>query len=455
MAGGHPLKSQVYNLIYMTVLVIIAPWLIYRSLRTGRYRSGVRQKLFGLRACELQTRFSAPTPTIWLHGVSVGEVQLLASFVKKLRQEIPSANLALSTTTESGMQLARQLGIEAELFFFPFDFSWAIKNTLNVLKPDMIVLGELEMWPNLIQVSHAKNVPLVVINGRLSENSFRGYQRFGWLTRSMFSKLSHVAAQTPTYADRFRKCGCSPSRVSVSGNLKFDNVAFDPQEPRVEELRSLLRVQDKDRIVIVGSTQEPEEMLALDSYLELRDEFPNLKLIVVPRHPDRFKHVYNQFETVLARDVALDRIRLQKRSEIHDPLDRWNILIVDSVGELRWWWGLAEVAIVGGSFGSRGGQNMLEPAAYGANVAFGPNTSNFKDITELLLESNAAERIPHLTDMSSWLREQLSNSIPGEKRGLNARRVVAEHQGATRATLDMIHETLGDLAPRESRPVAA
>ncbi|MEM8736700.1 MAG: glycosyltransferase N-terminal domain-containing protein, partial [Planctomycetota bacterium] len=210
------------NLLYLGVLAVALPWLIYRRLTTNRYREGVRSKLFGVKPRDLpplpqpdaakQTGTKTagqlePNKTVWLHGVSVGEVQLLAALHKAWCQQDPSLRFVVSTTTDSGMALARKLFPDASLVYFPFDFTWAIRSTLNAIQPDLIVLGELELWPNLTSISQERGIPLAVINGRLSDGSFRNYRRLSRFTQPMFSRLSYVGAQTKTYAQRFAQCG--------------------------------------------------------------------------------------------------------------------------------------------------------------------------------------------------------------------------------------------------------
>jgi 3-deoxy-D-manno-octulosonic-acid transferase len=358
------------------------------------------------------------------------------------------------------MEVAKKLAINTECFYFPLDFSWAVKRVFSALRPQVLVLGELELWPNLIDIAERYDVPLVVVNGRLSQRSFRGYQRFSWFTKPMFRKLRQVAAQSEEYAERFRRCGCPTERVAVTGNLKFDNVAFDAEHEQVGQLRNLIGIVPpsvdgefapdsnclpeaeagkrvaKFSLLVLGSSQEPEERATVDAFMQLRKSHEQLKLIVVPRHPDRFSTVGMWLEGI--------PFRVQRRSALTNRIsaDSWDILLVDTVGELRWWWGLADIAIVGGSFGDRGGQNMIEPAAYGANVAFGPNTSNFRDVTELLLQANAATRLQSTEAILPWLRSELSKPELGEQRGQLARELIASQQGATRRTIQVLRTVL-------------
>ncbi len=435
------------NAIYAGLIFCLTPWILKRMVTTGRYRQGWRDKLFGLASLSSGTPLMTNAPLIWLHGVSVGEIQLLRPLIEELRAHRPDLRFAVSTTTETGMELARKLLQDSVLlFYFPLDFSWSVRRTLQALKPSLIVLGELELWPNLLDTAHAMQVPIAVVNGRLSERSFRGYQKFFRWTRGMFSKLNSVSAQSATYAQRFVDCGTPPDHVRVTGSLKFDNVSFDRHAPEVESLRRLVGLSDPTssgkRVWVVGSTQTDEEKAACSCFARVREEFPDLKLIIIPRHRERFDTVADELRRIAACQSS--PLHIIRRSTLAVPVDAndWDVLLVDTIGELRWWWGLAEIAVVGGSFGKRGGQNMLEPAAYGVNVGFGPNTSNFRDVVEMLLASDAAQRIASLDALDAWLLEQLRNPEAGQQRGQSAQKLVEEQQGALQRTGQALLEML-------------
>lgn len=431
------------NLVYAAALLLASPWLVVRAIKTGRYRRGSTQKLLGVSARELSVfapqatqQPEATGPMIWLHGVSVGEVQLLKPLMLALRERIPHARFVISTTTRTGMELAERLFADVARIYFPLDFSWAVRRSLDTVKPDLIILGELELWPNFVAIASERMIPLVVANGRLSERSFRGYRRLAWLTQSMFRKLSLVAAQDAGYAQRFVACGASPARVLVTGSLKFDNVNFDRQISSVVKFRELVGLTSAHQVWLAGSTQAPEERAAAEAFFKLHAQYPNLKLIVVPRHPERFDSVYQELDHL--------GLKLLRRSQLGSPIsaDAWHMLLVDTVGELRWWWGLADLALVGGSFGDRGGQNMLEPAAYGADVFFGPNTSNFRDISQLLLAGGGATRLSCTAEILPWIAEQLAQPQPGRVRGEKAQELIRQHQGALARTADAIKKIL-------------
>lgn len=433
------------NVLYASLLVAISPLLILRSIRSGKYRRGWRDKLLGFRRPPFPGSIRCSTvETIWLHGVSVGEVRLLEPIIKEFVRVRPDARFAVSTSTDSGMDLAQslfgqhsQLAGRVQLLYFPLDFSWAVRRVFKSLKPSMLVLCELELWPNLISIAKEEQCPIAVVNGRLSQRSYRGYKRADALTKPMFSSLSFVGAQNAEYADRFTACGVGTDAISVTGSIKFDNVAFDRNCDAVTKLRDLVGirgVQDdapgsKARVFLAGSTQVEEEQGAIAAHLACREQWPSLRTIIVPRHPERFDAVAESLERA--------GVMFWRRSEVSTPLsiDDWEILLVDTIGELAQWWGLAEIALVGGSFGRRGGQNMMEPAAYGANVAFGPHTSNFRDVAELLLGEGGATRLTDIEQLGSWLHGELTNPAPGRRRGANARKLVTSQQGALQRTI--------------------
>ena len=440
------MRKWLWNSLYLTALTAALPWLAYRRATTGRYKHGLREKLFGLdvRSSKLASlACDEHRETIWLHGVSVGEVQLLRPLMDALQIRRPLARFVISTTTQTGMELAERLfPTEVAKIYFPFDFSWAVDRTLATLKPALLVLGELELWPNLVRACNQRGVPIAVVNARLSEKSYRGYQRFRGFVRPMFAGVSLVASQSVTYSQRFANLGSPAKSIVTTGSFKFDNVSFDAGAREVQSLKKLVGIEAEDRVWVVGSTQSPEESAVCDAFLAAREQFPALKLIVIPRHAERFDSV--------AAELAQRGVRLLRRSTLKSNVasSEWDVLLVDTIGELRWWWGVAELALVGGSFGKRGGQNMIEPAAYGTNVAFGPNTSNFRDIVELLLNADAATRLSSLEEISPWLEGELANNMRGVLRGRNAQRLIRNNQGALTRTAELVSNLIQTDSPK-------
>ncbi len=413
----------------------------YRRWRWGKNRRGWLHKLFGW----VPRRYGNAT-CIWFHAVSVGEVNLLFPVVERLKSLNPDLELVFSTTTETGYEVAKVKFPGHTIFFWPYDFSWAVGNAFGRIQPALIVLAELELWPNFIELASRyrsqrlqQGIPVAVINGRLSESSFRGYQRFGWLIRPIFAKLSLVAAQDSTYASRFVQLGCPSQRVLVTGNIKYDGVQTDRSNIYSEQCRQLANIQVGEFVFVAGSTQEAEDVLAAEVYCQLQSEFPQLRLILVPRHPERVARLVSMLTAKGLSAVRRSEIGANRQfADFRIPPSDCPILIVDVVGELNAWWGLADAAFVGGSMGTRGGQNMLEPAAYATPVCFGPNTKNFAQVVAQLLDAKGAVVVHDQAEMQQFVRKVMTNAEWAKALGQRAQHAILQHHGASDQTVQQL-----------------
>ncbi|HEX3725192.1 MAG TPA: glycosyltransferase N-terminal domain-containing protein [Pirellulales bacterium] len=430
--------AYLFNLLYAVLLVLYSPVALFAAWRKGKYRAGLGQRVLGLVPMR-----PSPAPLVWLHAVSLGEVSLIASLVEEVRRRHPAAQIAISSTTVTGYVLAKTRYPDHTVFYCPLDFTWAVRRALRRLRPDLLVLVELELWPNLIAAAKAQGVKLAIVNGRMSDRSFAGYSRLRLLVRRSLAALDLVAVQSPRDADRFLALGARPSTVQAVGSLKFDGAATDRENPVTARLRQLAGFRPGDTVFLAGSTQHPEEQMALDAYRELSAAHPELRLVLVPRHPDRFDEV--------ARLLADSGLSWQRRSHLdsghRDAAAR--VLLVDKVGELAAWWGTAGIAFVGGSMGPRNGQNMIEPAAYGVAVSFGPHTRNFRDVVAALLAGEGAIVVRDGGELARFVRCCLENPAEAQQLGARAARVVASQLGATQRTAEL----LDALLPQD-RPVA-
>jgi len=427
--------SRAFDILYGIALLIASPWLLWRAVFRSRNRRGWGQKLFGL----VQPR-SSENPCVWVHAVSVGEVNLIQPLIEGLQKRRPDLDVVISTTTETGYDLALQKYGQHSVFFYPFDFSWAIKRVIARLRPNLIVLAELEVWPNLISIADASDIPVAVVNGRLSESSFRGYQRFGWLLNSSFKKLTSVSASTQQYGDRFEQLGTPAARIQVTGSTKFDGVATDRKNEKTRHLVELAGLKPDDFVVVAGSTQPGESRMVGRIYQELVAEFSNLRLILVPRHPETCAAVKRELES-----SGLS-VTLRSQLDLPQSMDA-GVILVDVIGELSAWWGCANAAFVGGSMGGaigakRGGQNMIEPAAYGVPVSFGPDTRNFREIVSQLLAEDAAMVVQDEASLTDFFRSVIADPVWATRMGMRARNLVAQHSGASDRTVDGLIELL-------------
>jgi len=433
------------NFVYLMLSACTLPWLLDAAIRKGKYREGWGAKLLG----RVPPR-SSSRPCIWFHAVSVGEVNLLRPVIAQLRQDAPACDCVISTTTRTGYALARKLYAEDHVCYCPLDFSWAVGEAVRRLRPDLLVLAELEIWPNLIGAARRAGARIAVINGRLGDRSFRGYRRIRPLIRRVLREIDLIAAQNPRYARRFRALGAARQAVHVTGSVKFDGAETRRDNPVTCRLRQLWDVADESRVFLAGSTQAPEEQLAIEAFRAVAEQHPQWRLILVPRHPERFDEVA----------ALLDRSGLtwQRRSQLDpsaaSPRARAAVLLVDAVGELGAWWGLATAGFVGGSLVPRGGQNMIEPAAYGVAVCFGPLTANFRDIVALLLERQAAHVVANGSQLTDFLLRCASTPEFARQLGHHAQETVLSQQGAVRKTVRKLLPLLGPPGENPSRKVA-
>ena len=438
------------NILYSLGLLLASPWLVWQTVRKGKYREGFAEKFLG----RVPIRYS-DRPCVWLHAVSVGEVNLLGTLIDELRRRRSDLEFVISTTTITGRAVAKSRYAGHSVVYCPLDFSWAVNEALRRVRPDLLVLAEVELWPNLINAAKQHGAKVAVINGRMSDGSFHGYRRLRFFVARLLRNLDLIAVQSPTYADRFRALGAKPKSVVVTGSLKFDGAETDRANPHTAQLKQLAGITDDGIVFLAGSTQEPEERYALNVFRKLSPSHPRLRLILVPRHPDRFEAV--------ARLLEESGIAWQRRSELGQgeapanpgaPQDFGlagassspRILLVDRMGELGAWWGTAAIAFVGGTFGQREGQNMIEPAAYGTAIAVGPRTKNFRDVVALLAEAEAITVVHHANDLEHFVRRCLENPAVTNAQGQRARTVVMNQLGATQKTADLLEPLIAQHA---------
>jgi 3-deoxy-D-manno-octulosonic-acid transferase len=432
------------NLSYLALLAAIAPWLVFKSVTQGKYRHGWGQKFWGA-----VPRRTGDGRCLWLHAVSVGEVLQLRPIIEALAREQPDLEFVISVTTSTGYEVAREHYPQHRVIYYPLDFSWAVCRALDRLRPTAIVLVELELWPNFLFAAADRGIPVTLINGRITERSYRGYRRIRPLVQAMLERARRLLVQNETYATRFVQLGADRHRISVVGSIKFDGVRTERNNPATQKLRELFGLKAGERVFIAGSTQAPEEQFAIDAWLSAREAHPDLRLILVPRHKERFDEVarlvQEQYHLSLVRRSRLsDGGAEPGAARASDPPDDRPppILLLDTLGELSACWGLADIAFVGGSLTSRGGQNMIEPAGYGAAVMFGPNTWNFKDAVELLLGQGGAVVVQDHAELAAQLCTFLANPDSARSLGRQAQALVARQLGATGRTVDLILATL-------------
>ncbi len=396
--------SYLMNFLYVLVLLLLSPWLLVRRWTAGKYRRGLAGRLLG--HVDHPLLADDGRPVAWFHGVSLGEIHLLRPLVARFRERFPAWRCVVSTTTDTGYGEAVKSFPDLVIIDWPFDFTWAVKNALDRVRPSLVVLAEGELWPNFVREARRRGVRLAVVNGRMSPRSAARHGALRGLVRGLFARLDLIAAQTDEYRRHYEALGAP--HVVTTGSIKYDGVQTDRANPRTRAMGEQFGVWPGEIIWVAGSTQEPEERLCLDAVARL------------------------------LRESGLPWVR---RSRLQPELvpQSGAVILGDTMGELSAIWGLADIAFVGGSLdGKRGGQNMIEPAAYGAAVLFGPHTWNFKDTVANLLSRDAAVQVADAGALEAEVLRLLGDA-PGRARlGQAARQFVLSQQGATARTLDLL-----------------
>ena len=429
------------DILYFLILVLASPWLVFKAVRIGKYRAGLAEKFFGTGPARDSDR-----PCLWFHAVSVGEVLLLRRVVAALVERRPDVEIVISTTTNTGMEVARQYFGQHRLIYFPLDFSWAVSRAIARVRPDVVALAELELWPNFIAAAKRSGARIAVINGRMSPRSRRGYGRIRFLMRHLLAKIDTFAIQTDEYAQRFVEIGTPQENVVVTGSVKYDGVETDRKNPATTKLREIFGIRPEEIVWVAGSTSEPEEQIVLDGYERLRSNHSSLRLILVPRHKERFDEVGALIEKRGHELIRRSQLPLAtRRSEISNLKSQ--IILVDTLGELSAVWGLADIAFVGGSFAPRGGQNMIEPGGYGAAVTFGPGVWNFRDTVDHLLACGGAIQVATAEELRRIVAELAADEGRRRRLGDAARSFVQSQHGATVRTIEILTDLLPATSP--------
>ena len=417
-------------------LLLSVPYWLYQTLRYGKYRRGFGERIGRVpaRLATLQdvTSGGREPRVIWIHAVSVGEVLAVSGLVQQIRRMFPQYRIFVSTTTDTGQDLARQRFGEENVFYFPMDFAFAIRPYLRALQPELVVLAETEFWPNFLRLAHASGARIAVVNARISDRSWPSYRRFRWALRKMLRQADLFLAQTQQDNTRLQSIGAEPARVQVTGNLKFD-VSLPAAPPIVGSIRRSLAAEGAGPVLVCGSTVEDEEPALLKAFENLRVSHPRAVMILAPRHPERFDEV-----AILVQQLD---IRLCRRSQWQGEALAGGVLLVDTIGELAAIYGLADVAFVGGSLFPRGGHNIIEPAQYGVAIVTGNHTENFRDIVALF-QSRDAVRIVGLAELPLTLMHLLANDAERIALGRRAKETMQLQTGATSRTMEALKTLL-------------
>ena len=431
---NFPMK-HILNIIYILALMLYSPVIVYRAIKQGRYRVGWDQRLGKIKLK------SDDKPCIWIHAVSMGEVNSTKTIVQGLEDKLPQYNIAISTTTDTGYARATALYADKHsVFFFPFDFSFVMKRAFKNIRPTLCILVELELWPNFIQTCKDSNIPVMVVNGRISDRSFPSYKKIRCLVSRIFKNLTLVLAQTDEYAQRFIHLGCEAKNVITTGSLKYDTAQIADIVAGADIIADKLNISNQP-LIVAGGTGPGEEKIMLDVYKKLLDKniAKNLRLAVVPRKPERFDEVAAIIEQA---GFTIDRYSRYKTDDSLKSKSADSVIRVDTMGDVRKFYSLSKISFVGRSLVPMGGSDMIESAALAKTTIFGPHTFNFKQSVEVLLAGDGAIEVQDEKQLYEAIKKCLTDAQYAEKIARNGQDVIRRNQGATKKTVEAVEKLL-------------
>lgn len=420
-----------YNLVLIFLIIISSPIFIYKMIVDKRYRTGLSER-FGFLSNTLKATLDGNRP-IWFHAASVGEVNASVMLLEKIRERWPDKKLLVSTFTPSGNRAAREKLLEVisqesgvrriadEVIFLPLDLPFVVGRVLKMVNPSMLILMETELWPNLITKAGRMGIPVIMVNGRISDMSYGKYWFISPLLKKVFKSVTLFFMQSEGDAQRIITLGAEPSKVSVTGNIKFDIRLPINEIPFMNDWNG--------PVFVAGSTHRGEEAQILDIYKDLQGRYGSMKLILAPRHLERIREV---------REIlAEEGLQYVRRSEVSDIIGS-SILLLDTLGELASFYKYGNIVFIGGSLVPVGGHNLLEPAILGKPVLFGPYMENFRDIAQILVDSGGGVRVNNLAELKDRVNTLLSDESSCTSMGEKARQAVLQNRGAVERTLDGI-----------------
>ena len=435
-----------YDLVFIIFGIIYLPYLILKK----RYRYGLPDK-FGILSKRLKD-ISSKGKIIWIHAVSVGEMKVASILAPLLRKTFPSHTIIFSSVTHTGNKVARTIATgEEDVFYLPFDVSFIVDRVVRIVRPELFLSLETELWPNLITSLYRFNTKIILVSGRISTRSYFGYTKIRFIISSLLKKFSLILMQSQEDAVRILTLGAPKEKVFITGNLKFDLPIVETAAKR-RELRERLNIHDEEVLLIAGSTHRGEEEDLIDCFSRLKSEYNNLRLIIAPRHIERTQEIEQLLSRAGFRSLRFSNListSIQPRTESlisvrgkHPAPGIQNIFILDTIGNLKTVYSASDIVFVGGSLVKKGGQNPIEPASLTKPIIFGKFMFNFQDVVRTFLENSAAIQVEDRDELYSAIRLLLDNPKERKKLGLNARDAVSKNSGSSQRTIDLILSTI-------------
>jgi 3-deoxy-D-manno-octulosonic-acid transferase len=416
----------VYDLMFLVFAIFYLPLYFLR----GKFNFGFLRRLGFLPA---QLNLDRP---IWIHAVSVGEAIAIQGLLSQLRQSYPGKKLVISTVTASGNKIAESLVKPGDfLTYLPLDFSFIVRHVLKRINPSMFIIAETEIWPNLISCLDKLQVPVITVNGRISDSSYGGYRLIKFFIRPILRMVKQFCVQSDLDASRLKSLGVDKQRIQVTGNVKFDINLDACLESNLPTCRAKLWLGQADKLLVCGSTHPGEEELIFDAYKKLLLVFPKLKLLIAPRHPERSEKISR-----LAADNGFMPVLISSISGASPTCINGPVFILDTIGELFNYYSAADIVFVGGSMVKHGGHNILEPASLKKPVIFGPHMFNFRQISELFLANQAALMVDDSQELVNQVKELLNSNLLAKGLVERAYELIVENRGATTRNMKIIKQ---------------
>lgn len=434
------MPTLLVDLIYLPLALLYLPILLYQMIALKKNRRGWRERFGGVPAR------AGNRPCVWIHGVSLGEVNASRTLVEQIAANRPDVDIVISSTTDTGYAAAQRLYPDRIVFRYPLDISFVVRRSLNRIRPNVLVLMELELWPNILRIASSRRIAVGVANGRITEEkSMRRFSKpvIRTIARDMVARLDWIAAQDETYADRFRRLGAPSDRVITAGSLKYDTAVVADSIPGDVNLAEAMGIRRDAPLFVAGSTGPGEESLLLNAYERLRAAHPTLQLALIPRKPERFDEV--------ARLIESRGFDCRRRSQSPDGAaantnreasDRTIVFLGDTMGELRKFYCLADAVFVGRTLVPLGGSDLMEVAALAKPLCYGPHIENFADIDQQLIDADAAVKVADVAGLIATIENFMQDPSSARRRGELARRVVIRNQGATARIVDLIARSI-------------
>ena len=426
---------QLYDLLLLLAAAILVPIYWLRGIRYGKSRRGIRERLGYFSAEQLQRL--QQKPVLWIHAVSVGETRAAAPLLRALRKKYPDYQLLLTNVTETGHAVALKNRDVDCCLFFPFDFSWTVRRVLQTVCPKLVVIVETEIWPNFTRQASLLEIPLVLVNGRISDRSFPRYRYVRLWLRPILQSFTALCMQSQMDAERIAQLGAINTQLENTGNLKFDHEPRDISSAEVAQLKQTYCLPEEVTILVAGSTHAGEEEQILSVYKKLLEQGRKLILVLIPRHPERCREV----QSLLVENSITGHLR-SSLPESKQPLQAGEVLLVDTLGEVLNLYAVSEIVFVGGSLVPVGGHNLLEASLLGKPVLFGPHVQNFREISAKLIRAGAGVQVMNQQELERQSALMLDDPIRCRAMGQAGRSLIAENAGATERTMQRITRCL-------------